>query len=128
MSVKKPHSFFNLISLQDSLHCSASGPVHLSLSHTRQEHRSAPPILKQPYPIVSNCILGLPLEGYFTAVASARAEEGEGEGERLYVTHRHQHYPMLHVRPALVEDNDDLEPILRQCSGNLTTAYGMCST
>jgi len=34
----------------------------------------------------------------------------------LYVTHRHEHFPMLHIRTARVEDTDDLMPIFTQSS------------
>ena len=43
----------------------------------------------------------------------------------VYVSHRHLHYPMLHVRPAIVEDNDDLLPILQKSSPeSLAEDYG----
>ena len=34
----------------------------------------------------------------------------------LYVAHRHEHFPMLHVRTARVEDTDDLMPVFTQSS------------
>lgn len=37
-------------------------------------------------------------------------------GIDLYMAHRHEHFPMLHVRTARVEDADDLMPIFTQSS------------
>ncbi|PAA87940.1 hypothetical protein BOX15_Mlig002838g2, partial [Macrostomum lignano] len=37
---------------------------------------------------------------------------------------RHAHVPTLHIRPALVEDHDDLTPIFNQQSEILTRTYG----
>ena len=53
--------------------------------------------------------LGPALEGHFSAVEGVKREEEE-EGDpsppppphpaKLYVTHRHQHFPMLYIRAA----------------------------
>ncbi len=48
-------------------------------------------------------------------------------GPDLYVAHRHEHFPMLHVREARVEDTDDLMPIFMQSSETgVDHQYGKC--
>ncbi|XP_064406630.1 cilia- and flagella-associated protein 61-like isoform X3 [Halichondria panicea] len=42
----------------------------------------------------------------------------------VYATHRHTHFPTLYIRPACVEDSDDLLPILVEHSHNITSLYG----
>ncbi|XP_074844491.1 cilia- and flagella-associated protein 61 [Carettochelys insculpta] len=42
----------------------------------------------------------------------------------LFVCHRHQHCPQLHIRKARVEDHDDLMPIFMQQNGILRETYG----
>ena len=42
----------------------------------------------------------------------------------MYATHRHTHFPTLYIRPACVEDSDDLLPILVEHSHNITSLYG----
>ena len=69
---------------------------------------------------------GSALATHFTAVPFVSDSGGEVSHE-LYVTHRHQHYPVLHVRSAVVEDADDLTPIFNQCSTNVQEQYGMFS-
>lgn len=55
-------------------------------------------------------------------VAKCSISDGPGNGPvtvsetDLYVAHRHEHFPMLHVRVARVEDTDDLMPIFTQSS------------
>ena len=59
-----------------------------------------------------------------------RKEDGEVEKTEpipppVYVTQRYKHYPMLHIRPAQVEDNDDLLPIIHHYSPqHLSDLYG----
>nr|XP_002126453.1 cilia- and flagella-associated protein 61 [Ciona intestinalis] len=50
--------------------------------------------------------------------------DGLGGHHTLYVCHRHNHVPLLHVRKACVEDHDDLTPIFKQLNNNLTETYG----
>lgn len=60
---------------------------------------------------------------FFSPVANSTQKEDDLIC--LYVTDRYQHYPMLHVRLAKVEDNDDLLPIIQQCTTEgLTRQYG----
>ena len=42
------------------------------------------------------------LGAHFTKVAVREEEEEEGSSptHHVYVTHRHQHFPMLHIREA----------------------------
>ncbi|XP_042320316.1 cilia- and flagella-associated protein 61 [Sceloporus undulatus] len=42
----------------------------------------------------------------------------------LYVSHRHQYCPQLHVRYARVEDHDDLTPIFARHNDTLQQTYG----
>jgi len=42
----------------------------------------------------------------------------------LQVCHRHDHCAKLHIRPARVEDHDDLTPIFNRQSDVLTSTYG----
>lgn len=42
----------------------------------------------------------------------------------LQVCHRHDHSAKLHIRPARVEDHDDLTPIFNRQSDVLTSTYG----
>lgn len=52
--------------------------------------------------------------------------EGKKDGERynLYGCYRHSHVPVLHIRRAVVEDNDDLLPIFTRLNNTLTQNYG----
>lgn len=42
----------------------------------------------------------------------------------MYVAERCEHFPMLHIRPAVVEDADDLMPIFSQYSSEMYKEYG----
>lgn len=42
----------------------------------------------------------------------------------LYVAERCEHFAMLHIRPARVEDADDLMPIFTQYSSECNEEYG----
>ena len=42
----------------------------------------------------------------------------------MYVAERCEHFPMLHIRPARVEDADDLMPIFTQYSAEVNEEYG----
>ncbi|EDO37268.1 predicted protein [Nematostella vectensis] len=42
----------------------------------------------------------------------------------VQVCHRHEHCPKLHIRPARVEDHDDLMPIFNRQNDVLTSMYG----
>jgi hypothetical protein len=42
----------------------------------------------------------------------------------MYVADRCEHFPMLHIRPAVVEDADDLMPIFSQYSAEMHKEYG----
>ncbi|XP_078714752.1 cilia- and flagella-associated protein 61 isoform X1 [Lampetra fluviatilis] len=42
----------------------------------------------------------------------------------LYVCHRHNHFPILHIRQARQEDHDDLLPIFSKQSLQLRNTYG----
>ncbi|XP_007946388.1 cilia- and flagella-associated protein 61 [Orycteropus afer afer] len=42
----------------------------------------------------------------------------------VYICHRHNHYPQLHVREARVEDHDDLVPIFMRHDTILKETYG----
>lgn len=42
----------------------------------------------------------------------------------LYGCYRHSHVPVLHIRKAIVEDNDDLMPIFMRLNDKLTQIYG----
>ena len=67
---------------------------------------------------------GSALEMFFSPV-EAHSTENVDDIPLLYVTNRYQHYPVLHVRLAKVEDNDDLLPIIQQCSSEeLIKQYG----
>lgn len=75
------------------------------------------------------------LSGHFSPVPSlllpdgdlvAPTEQPTASHPQLWVTHRHQHFPVLHVRSAKVEDSDDLMPIFQQCCANeVHQQYGM---
>jgi hypothetical protein len=83
----------------------------------------------QAMPLLQHVVLCLPspnidigpaLNLYFSPVPSL-----DDQPSLLFISHRHQHYPMLHVRLAKVEDNDDLLPIIQHHSSNqLTDQYG----
>lgn len=45
----------------------------------------------------------------------------------VYVAERCEHFPMLHIRPAVVEDADDLMPIFTQYSSEMHKEYGASS-
>ncbi|XP_077972543.1 cilia- and flagella-associated protein 61-like [Styela clava] len=51
-------------------------------------------------------------------------EGKDGERFNLYGCYRHSHVPVLHIRRAVVEDNDDLLPIFLRLNDNLTQTYG----
>ncbi|XP_071067683.1 cilia- and flagella-associated protein 61 isoform X13 [Dasypus novemcinctus] len=42
----------------------------------------------------------------------------------VYICHRHNHYPQLHIRKARVEDHDDLMPIFMRHDTILRETYG----
>ena len=42
----------------------------------------------------------------------------------LYVAHRYEHFPSLYIRPAIVEDADDLMPIFSHSSSDVKEEYG----
>ncbi|XP_040602370.1 cilia- and flagella-associated protein 61 isoform X3 [Mesocricetus auratus] len=42
----------------------------------------------------------------------------------VYICHRHDHYPQLHIRKARVEDHDDLMPIFLHYDNTLREIYG----
>ena len=46
----------------------------------------------------------------------------------VYVAERCEHFPMLHIRPARVEDADDLLPIFTQYSSEVSEEYGEFGT
>ncbi|OWF50418.1 cilia- and flagella-associated protein 61-like isoform X2 [Mizuhopecten yessoensis] len=48
----------------------------------------------------------------------------DGVSGALFVCHRHDHVPVLHVRKATVEDHDDLTPIFTRQSDMLNMTYG----
>ena len=51
--------------------------------------------------------------------------QGTCVGVDLYVAYRHEHFPMLHVRPAWLEDADDLMPIVTHSSSpHVKEEYG----
>ena len=82
----------------------------------------------------SDTLSGPILSAHFTPVASLLSDGEEEVGSptaghsQLWVTHRHQHFPVLHVRSAKVEDSDDLMPIFQQCCANeVHQQYGMYS-
>lgn len=68
---------------------------------------------------------------HFTQVQPLADSNGVVEGvpsTHLWVTQRHQHFAVLHVRTAQVEDADDLMPIFEQCSAvDVHEQYGECS-
>ena len=43
----------------------------------------------------------------------------------MYVAERFEHFPMLHIRTAVVEDADDLMPIFTQYSSEVAEEYGI---
>lgn len=57
--------------------------------------------------------LGPVLSAHFSPVPCL---PNRGDSTQLWVTERHQHFPVLHIRSAAVEDSDDLMPIFQQCS------------
>ena len=66
--------------------------------------------------------LGPVLSAHFTPVPLT---DEEMPSTHLWVTQRHQHFPVLHVRTALVEDADDLMPIFeRCCAADVHEQYG----
>ena len=67
---------------------------------------------------------GPALESVFSQVPLSDSDKEEKEEFSLYVALRHQHYPVLYVRPARVEDSDDLMPIFQQCSERIAQLYG----
>ncbi|EDV28663.1 uncharacterized protein TRIADDRAFT_19305 [Trichoplax adhaerens] len=48
----------------------------------------------------------------------------EGSEYEILICHRHDHCPTLHIRPAKVEDHDDLVPIFNRQSEVLKETYG----
>uniref|UniRef100_H2Y780 Cilia- and flagella-associated protein 61 N-terminal domain-containing protein n=1 Tax=Ciona savignyi TaxID=51511 RepID=H2Y780_CIOSA len=50
--------------------------------------------------------------------------DGLGGHYTLYVCHRHNHAPLLHIRRACVEDHDDLTPLFKRLNNNLIETYG----
>ena len=55
------------------------------------------------------------LSDHFSRVPAIN-EEPAPNSTQLWVTHRHQYFPVLHIRSAKVEDYDDLMPIFQHCS------------
>ncbi|XP_076463469.1 cilia- and flagella-associated protein 61-like [Babylonia areolata] len=54
-----------------------------------------------------------------------KGESSTGPGEvAVFVCHRHNHVPILHIRKARVEDHDDLTPIFNRQSDMLKATYG----
>ena len=95
--------------------------------------------------LLRTCFISLPLLHFiflsFSADAPLRSgltahfsqvqcllNTGDVSHTQLWVTHRHQHFPVLHIRSAMVEDADDLMPIFQQCSAtDVHQQYGMCT-
>ncbi|XP_076970906.1 cilia- and flagella-associated protein 61 isoform X3 [Tamandua tetradactyla] len=67
--------------------------------------------------------LGSTLITVFTQVGSIPCLTFE-EDFAVYVCHRHDHYPQLHIRRARVEDHDDLMPIFLHHDTILKETYG----
>ncbi|XP_065899995.1 cilia- and flagella-associated protein 61-like isoform X2 [Dysidea avara] len=65
--------------------------------------------------------LDVALQRLFSPVNPA---EGATPTHMVYVTCRHQHFPMLHIRNSKVEDHDDLTPVFNQCASKLEQQYG----
>lgn len=68
--------------------------------------------------------LGPVLSAHFSPVTSLLSGVEE---TRLWATQRHQHFPVVHIRSAVVEDADDLMPIFQHCSAtDVHQQYGRC--
>ncbi|XP_037668187.1 cilia- and flagella-associated protein 61 isoform X3 [Choloepus didactylus] len=67
--------------------------------------------------------LGSTLITVFTQVGSIPNLTFE-EDFAVYICHRHNHYPQLHIRRARVEDHDDLMPIFMHHDTILRETYG----
>ncbi|ERE71885.1 Acyl-CoA N-acyltransferase containing protein [Cricetulus griseus] len=67
--------------------------------------------------------LGSPLTTVFSQVGNIPCLTYD-EDFAVYICHRHDHYPQLHIRKARVEDHDDLMPIFLHNDTTLKEMYG----
>ena len=70
---------------------------------------------------LSSHIVGPDIEAHFTPVP---VYDDSSTTHTLLVTHRHQHFSVLHIRSAQVVDNDDLMPLFQQLPDSLDSQYG----
>lgn len=63
------------------------------------------------------------LDEIFKQMDKKEGSTGASKGA-VFVCHRHNHVPVLHVRKARVEDHDDLTPIFNRQSDMLKMTYG----
>ncbi|XP_025103771.1 cilia- and flagella-associated protein 61-like isoform X2 [Pomacea canaliculata] len=59
-----------------------------------------------------------------TIFTPLKRKSGSNPAPSIFVCRRHNHVPVLHIRGARVEDNDDLTPIFNRQSDMLKTTYG----
>ncbi|CAB3977510.1 Cilia- and flagella-associated 61, partial [Paramuricea clavata] len=72
----------------------------------------------------TNAQEGLPLQKLFNAVKCNDNIDKENLNGTVHVCYRFEHMPKLHMRPATVEDHDDLTPIFDEQSDSLINSYG----
>lgn len=136
MSDEKPADLLSLCFLLQPVNCLF---LHLFVAKDGYHQSAIAELLRTSFislPLLHYIFLSLPpdtspgpvLLAHFSPVPSHLTEE-ETTSSQVWVTHRHQHFPVLHVRSAQVEDSDDLMPIFQQCCANeVHQQYGMYNT
>ncbi|XP_019642271.1 PREDICTED: cilia- and flagella-associated protein 61-like [Branchiostoma belcheri] len=108
--------------------------VHYFVARKEYAHGCAQEIIRTIFNAVPDlhfCFLVVP-QGVFPEPALSaifkpmdKMEDAKGpDGCSIFVSHRHEQAPVLHVRKARVEDHDDLTPIFNRQSDVLSTKYG----
>ncbi|XP_078590142.1 cilia- and flagella-associated protein 61-like isoform X1 [Branchiostoma floridae x Branchiostoma japonicum] len=108
--------------------------VHYFVARKEYAHGCAQEIIRTIFNAVPDlhfCFLVVP-QGVFPEPALSaifkpmeKTEDAKGpDGCSIFVSHRHEQAPVLHVRKARVEDHDDLTPIFNRQSDVLSTKYG----
>ncbi|XP_066282688.1 cilia- and flagella-associated protein 61-like isoform X1 [Branchiostoma lanceolatum] len=108
--------------------------VHYFVARKEYAHGCAQEIIRTIFNAVPDlhfCFLVVP-QGVFPEPALSaifrpmeKTEEAKGPDNcSIFVSHRHEQAPVLHVRRATVEDHDDLTPIFNRQSDVLSTKYG----
>ncbi|XP_052270971.1 cilia- and flagella-associated protein 61-like [Dreissena polymorpha] len=107
--------------------------VHYFVAKKDYAHGCAREIVRTAFnavPDVHFLYLGVPIGSYPDAYLADIFKPMSVIGDKspsqcaMFVCHRHNHVPVIHVRQARVEDHDDLTPIFNRQSDMLKMTYG----